>query len=75
MEGAVQTVVASDEKPPSDKMPSYQRAGIHTVEAPNKTADDIAQDEEAKKASAIGQANCEKKFGKGKCGEDTGKRP
>jgi hypothetical protein len=34
----------SDEKPPSDKMPSYQREGVTVVDAPSMAASDAQAD-------------------------------
>lgn len=76
MEGSIQTVVPSDEKPPKDKMPSYQREGIAVVEAQGKMADDIQADNARESARLEGVKNCQKKFGKGGCPDLTaGKRP
>jgi cytochrome b subunit of formate dehydrogenase len=45
----------SDEKPPTDKMPSWQREGIHVVEAPNMAYEDAKMDQERRDADAAGK--------------------
>lgn len=66
----------SDEKPPKDKMPSYQREGIKVVDAPAKAADDIKEDQAQQEATLKGIENCIKKFGKKACPDPTaGKKP
>lgn len=49
-------VVPSDEKPPTDKMPSYQRADVHVVEAPSTMAEDARLDQEKFNAERDGKA-------------------
>ena|SRR5579864_3217945 len=47
----------SDEKPPRDKMPSYERPGIKVIDVPNLTveqADEMAQE---KQADFVGKKN------------------
>lgn len=48
-------VQPSDEKPPSDKMPSYQREGISVVTAPNTATEDEKADAEKRTADAEGK--------------------
>lgn len=48
-------VQPSDEKPPSDKMPSYQREGVNVVAAPSMVADDEKQDQDKRDATAEGK--------------------
>lgn len=50
-----QAVLPSDEKPPADKMPSYQREGVTIVDAPNKGFDDSKADEEKRDADTEGR--------------------
>jgi hypothetical protein len=45
----------SDEKPPSDKMPSYQREGIHADMPQSKITEDAKWDAENAKADAAGK--------------------
>ncbi len=45
----------SDEKPPSDKMPSYQREGVNVVEVPNMAMEDAKADMEKADADAQGK--------------------
>ena len=47
--------IMSDEKPPSDRMPSWQREGIKVVEAPNMEAEDHRQDVEKMDAAKEGK--------------------
>lgn len=49
-------VQPSDEKPPTDKMPSWQREGVVVVEAPNMAAEDERQDREKREAERSGKA-------------------
>lgn len=48
-------VQPSDEKPPSDKMPSYQREGVTPVTRPNTLDEDIKLDREKAEADAEGK--------------------
>jgi len=48
-------VKPSDEKPPTDKMPSYQREGVQIVDAPNMAFDDAKRDAEVRSADAEGK--------------------
>lgn len=50
-------VKPSDEKPPDDKMPSYQREGVLIVDAQNMTFDDEKIDQEKRDAEAEGKKN------------------
>jgi hypothetical protein len=45
----------SDEKPPENKMPSYQREGITVIDAPNMAVEDEKQDAEKRAADAQGK--------------------
>ncbi len=45
----------SDEKPPSDKMPSYQREGVVVIDAPSTTRADAVADEDKRDAEAQGK--------------------
>ena len=45
----------SDEKPPEDKMPSWQREGIVLVNCPELSAQDIKADQERALADAQGK--------------------
>jgi hypothetical protein len=45
----------SDEKSPKDKMPSWQREGIHVVDAPNMTIQDAKEDAEKNDADIQGK--------------------
>lgn len=45
----------SDEKPPSDKMPSYQREGITVVDCPSMAASDERADQERAAADREGK--------------------
>ncbi len=45
----------SDEKPPSDKMPSYQREGVSIVDEKNMAYEDAKADEEKRDADAQGK--------------------
>lgn len=56
-EKAVQTIKASDEKPPAEKMPSYQREGIHAEMPSSEAAKDVLADEEKAKAETEGKAH------------------
>ncbi len=47
-------VQPSDEKPPRDKMPSYQRDGVKVIDIPSCAADDAKQDMEKAEAEAQG---------------------
>lgn len=49
------SVLPSDEKPPSDKMPSYQREGVVIVDAPNMAEQDAKADREKLEADAEGK--------------------
>ena len=44
-----------DEKPPSDKMPSYQRVGINALTPPSLAAQDARDDEEKSQADTQGK--------------------
>lgn len=46
---------ASDEKPPEDKMPSYQREGIHADMPASTAAQDALRDEERMNADTEGK--------------------
>lgn len=48
-------VQPSDEKPPTDKMPSYQREGITVIDAPSTTASDAKADQDKADADAQGK--------------------
>lgn len=48
-------VKPSDELPPSDKMPSWQREGVHLIDAPNMAQDDAKQDQEKLEADRQGK--------------------
>lgn len=48
-------VKPSDEVPPSNKMPSYQRADVNLVDAPNCAKEDERMDQEKKDADAEGK--------------------
>ena len=57
---SAQPVQPSDEKPPTDKMPSYEREGIKVIEAQNMANSDVQADiekfnadEEGKRAAGI----------------------
>ncbi len=50
-----QPVKPSDEKPPSDKMPSYQREGIAIVDAPNMGYVDAQADQNKRDAETEGK--------------------
>lgn len=50
------SVEPSDEKPPSDKMPSYQREGIKLIDVPSMTAADAKLDREKSDANKEGKA-------------------
>lgn len=55
-ETAVQTYKPSDEKPPKDKMPSYERAGIKVIDIkPQSTVDDEISAAQAEDARLAGQ--------------------
>jgi len=45
----------SEEKPPSDKMPSYQREGITVINAPNMADEDAKSDRDRSDATAEGR--------------------
>lgn len=45
----------SDEKPPSDKMPSYQREGVTVINAPNMADEDAKSDRDKIDANAEGR--------------------
>lgn len=45
----------SDERPPEDKMPSYQRDGIVTIDEPNMATEDAKADEEKQTADIQGK--------------------
>lgn len=47
-------VEPSDEKPPADKMPSWQREGVTIVNAPSMTDEDTKADQENREANAQG---------------------
>ena len=49
------SVHASDEKPPEDKMPSYQREGIKVLELPSLGGEDIKADQAMAEADEIGK--------------------
>lgn len=74
-EGTKDSVQASDEKPSHHPEPAWQRGEAVVVDAPSTLAQDEKEDEDRRKATAEGQINCEKKFGKGNCGPNTGKKP
>lgn len=46
---------ASDEKPPQDKMPSYEREGVHADMPKSTAAEDATRDEEKLKAEQEGK--------------------
>lgn len=48
-------VQPSDEKPPLDKMPSYEREGIHAETPPSMAAQDVKMDAEKAQANAQGK--------------------
>lgn len=48
-------VKPSDEKPPEDKMPSYQREGIQIINAPNMAEEDAKADAEKRSADEQGK--------------------
>lgn len=45
----------SDEKPPSDKMPSYQREGVTIVNVPNMATEDAKADQDKLDAERDGK--------------------
>jgi hypothetical protein len=45
----------SSEKPPKDKMPSYEREGVHALTPPSLAADDIKKDEDKAAANKEGK--------------------
>lgn len=45
----------SDEKPPADKMPSWQRENIKVIDAPSMTAQDEREDRERAEADKDGK--------------------
>jgi hypothetical protein len=49
-------VKPSDEKPPKDKMPSYEREGVKALMLPPLTAQDEKQDQEKTDAVAQGKS-------------------
>lgn len=49
------SVKPSDEKPPEDKMPSWQRADVKVIDAPSMTASDEKADRERAEAEADGK--------------------
>lgn len=49
-------VKPSDELPPSDKMPSWQREGVTVVDAPNLEAQDRKDDDEKVAADKEGKS-------------------
>lgn len=49
------SVKPSDEKPPDDKMPSYQRADVKVIDVPSTATDDIKLDQEKAAADAEGK--------------------
>lgn len=48
-------VQPSDEKPPDDKMPSYQREGITVIDAPSTSAADAQSDRDKVDADTEGK--------------------
>ena len=50
-------IQTSTEKPPSDKMPSYEREGIHAETPPSLAAQDAKQDQDRAQAEAQGKAS------------------
>lgn len=48
-------VQPSEELPPSDKMPSYQREGVKLVDAPSTAAEDERMDQEKIEATKQGK--------------------
>jgi hypothetical protein len=46
---------ASDEKPPSDRMPSYEREGVKILDAPDLTKQDEQLDKEKDSANKAGK--------------------
>jgi hypothetical protein len=50
-----EAVKPSDEKPPSDKMPSYQREGIKVIDAPNMAFEDAKADQDKRDADLDGK--------------------
>ena len=51
----VQPVQPSDELPPKDKMPSYQREGVHADMPKSLAEDDMKMDEEKVEAEVAGK--------------------
>lgn len=49
------SVKPSDEKPPTDKMPSYQREGITVITVPELSASDAKADREKAEADQSGK--------------------
>lgn len=54
-EKVVQTFVPSDEKPPSDKMPSYQREGVHADMPESTGCQDAKADSDKAQADGAGK--------------------
>ncbi len=54
-EKAVQTIQPSDEKPPTDKMPSYQREGIVADMPPSMAVKDLKADQDRDAAELQGK--------------------
>jgi len=52
----IPSVKPSDERPPSEKLPSYQRPGIHADEPQSLSAQDAKEDEQRHQADAEGKA-------------------
>lgn len=50
-----EAVKPSDEKPPEDKMPSYEREGVKVINEPSTAAEDEKQDKENADALAAGK--------------------
>lgn len=50
-----QPVKPSEERPPADKMPSYQREGVKTVDVPSMADEDSKNDLEKRSAEAQGK--------------------
>jgi hypothetical protein len=48
-------VAPSDEKPPTDKMPSYEREGVHALMPPSLVAQDEKEDQQRAQATDEGK--------------------
>lgn len=49
------SVKPSEERPPSDKMPSYQREGVKVIDVPNMAGEDAKLDREKVEADRDGK--------------------